>query len=72
MIINFGAFPAFRVVFEPELIKWDHDPEPFVQWAKEVAKGEQIPGRSSAAAGALPFAIDKADVYLESPRHDGK
>lgn len=39
LIINLEEFPAFRVAFEPEVIKWDVDPAPFYQRASEIAKG---------------------------------
>ncbi|CAM9663168.1 unnamed protein product [Ectocarpus fasciculatus] len=39
LIINLEHFPAFRVAFEPEAIKWDLDPEPFSTRWKEVSKG---------------------------------
>lgn len=39
LIINLERFPAFRVAFEPEAIKWDLDPEPFSTRWKEVSKG---------------------------------
>ncbi|CAM9707616.1 unnamed protein product [Ectocarpus sp. 8 AP-2014] len=39
LIINLEQFPAFRVAFEPEAIKWDLDPEPFKLRGKEISKG---------------------------------
>jgi len=63
LIINVEHFPAFRVAFEPESIKWDHDPQPFIQRAKEIAKGARIFTHSIifVVCGVI-FATDGIDV----------
>ena len=39
LIMNMEQFPAFRVAFEPGIVKWDVDPEPFIQRASGIFTG---------------------------------
>lgn len=39
LVINSRRFPAFRVAFEPAALKWDIDPEPFMQRASDISQG---------------------------------
>ena len=39
MVISVKLFPAFRVAFEPGLVKWDVDPEPLIRRASSIYRG---------------------------------
>eukprot|EP00903_Cladosiphon_okamuranus_P009883 g9388.t1 len=64
LIINFHRLPAFRVAFEPAMVKWDVDPVPFLQIASNSSEGMTSDGKHALAYRRGTFILSDTQLNL--------